>query len=681
MPIYLPWLTVAIAIISLLAAATAYCEYFWIFPLYLSLFMALLALYFFKVITLPRAILFLIFIPLPVFIYTNHLLPKATSNDLSFYNNKPVIFKAVFLEKLQQNEYSKIYTATILPSELIYPDQKFLSGKVKLTINATDQNFVDQFQEGQLVEITGKIQKISPRQEPWLANLNNNFKRKGIFSQIFVDIKKIKIINTKSFMHPKNNIGQRINSHLDQIRHNITNLHIRYLGEKAGSLLSSMVLGDRAVALNKDILESFRKIGLSHIVAASGFNLTIVTFITYWFLRKLFTNRLLITFMVSINVILYALLAGLSASIIRAALACLLVLFVRLFYRRLNALSTIATVLIINLTLDPSFIIDVGAQLSYAAVIGIIMGAAPLTKIFSFNNEHKIIKIFASSLAVILLAQMTVLPIQLYHFWQTSFLFLPANLLIDPLVSPLTIIGFISSAVGAICSGAFVPGLLICNFLDLLAFFPLKIIIYITEAFSSFNGTLINIGQPPVLSIIFYCISLAVFLVSLTKQKHRAVCLMILAVALSVLLYKADLKQPTLIFLPHSIIAINKQRQAVCFGIPNPQTNKIVSYYGSSYLSQQCNTNETILFQLSTNPKITINTSDQTLSASADNDNQEHLVSTKTYLIANRNKSSLQLQKVCFLKRLSPAELGEELKDIDIKTYCTQKNISIMLLQ
>ncbi len=230
---------------------------------------------------------------------------------------------------------------------------------------------------------------------------------------------------------------------------------------------------------------------------------------------------------------------------------------------------------------------DLGAQLSYAAVTGIILGAESLTKVFCFGSDSKIVKLFAASLAVILLAQMAVLPIQLYHFWQVSFLFLPANIIIDPLVSPITIIGFMSSFMGLLDLGSLSIGSHVCQLLDAIAYIPLAIIIFIAEKLSASNLFSINTGQPNIMALIFYYLSLVVLLLNLGKNKHCLASLILFFAGLFFLFYKPGLKEPVLIFLPESVVVISNRREAICFGEANLQTNKILSFYGAALVPKK----------------------------------------------------------------------------------------------
>ena len=486
-------------------------------------------------------------------------------------------------------------------------------------------------------------------------------------------------------------VNNKLLASIDHLRQTITNIHLHNLGQKAGSLLASMVLGDRAAALDKQLLNVFRELGLSHIVAASGFNLTIVTLVTYWLARKLSLPRDLVTCIVCANVIFYAALAGLSASIVRAAITCILVLTAHHYYRRLHSMAALSFVLIVNSIVDPKVITQTGAQLSYAAVAGIIFGASALAKTLSFGSENKVITKCTAAISVILMAQLSVLPVQLYHFRQTSILFLPANLIVDPFVTPVTIIGFMASLISLINLPCFPIGLFICQGLDWLAAIPLQIIIYIVEKLANCDLSVVNTGQPLLISIIFYYLTLLAFILFLSRARLRLLGLLLLLCGFLALFYQPELKRAILIFLPDATIAINNHRQAICFGDRDSKANKIIAYYGASTSELQklakdknklCpqfelySKQNKILLSKKLDASATANGHYFILTNQAKTEN-----SPKNYVI-RRHKidcAAFNSAQTDYAYRLSLSQFKKELPSIEIKTY-SSKAISCYVL-
>ncbi len=680
MPIYMPWLTVSAAVLVIVGGFGTACSS--IITLYFLAIIFLLILSFLQIINIPKSIWMLCCIPVFSYLYFSWRIPYADTNDLSNYLNREISLVAQFTDFPLATNHSQTNSSVtkIKTLTLDFPEHKKLSGQAQLIIVDPDKKNLSTYHRKQIVQIKGKVHSIDRIKEPWEAGFTNTLKHNGILCQIHTNTQDIRVINnSENNLKGTNRLIDRLlekfTGKIDQLRQQITQVHIHSLGNKVGSLLASIVLGDRAVSLDTDLITIFRKVGLSHILAASGFNLTIVTLITYWCLRILGIGKQFSFGIVTINIIFYATLAGFSASIVRAAITCILVLTVRSYHRSLHSIAALALVFIVNTIIDPKVIFETGAQLSYVAVAGIIYGAKPLAASLSGNSANKLVKIFCTSIAVVLSAQMSVLPIQVYYFWQVSLLFLPANLLIDPLVAPITVIGFLASILGLINLPTLSLGLYISHCLDQVASIPVNTIIYIAEHLASCDFLSVTTGQPSLLAILSYY-STGIFLItSCARERLRLIATILFLCALFILFYKPDLKQPTIICLPRSIIAIGTQRQAICLGENNIKSNKIISYYAAS-IKNQSNKDmpKNFLFskswflQISNVNSQSCNNNFLCLSARSPYISQKYLISLKTNCLPEN------------IYPISPAWFQKNLPDVDLKMCCPHRSISFYLM-
>jgi ComEC/Rec2-related protein len=317
-------------------------------------------------------------------------------------------------------------------------------------------------------------------------------------------------------------------------REQITDNHKNTLGPDNGALLTSMVLGQNAVDLPKTIIETFRDVGLSHIVAASGFNLTVVILVTYWLLRPLNLPGNSCEYACLAMMAIYVALAGLSSSIARAALMSTFILLSRMNQRHIFVGSALAAALILTWLPSPQALSDVGLQLSYVATIGIIAGAKSLGHWLN-SRPNWFLQQCADTLAVTVIAQLSVLPIQLYYFGQIGLTFLAANLLVVPLVAPITILGFVASLLILIGSITPVLGVIafpLVNRIDQILQFPLSYIIWLTSTFSGLQWAKLTIQQPSANAIAIYyaCIVSSLFLLRFPDKKYVVLVLVSLAI-------------------------------------------------------------------------------------------------------------------------------------------------------
>jgi len=542
------------------------------------------------VLKLPRQIIFLGLLFVCAFVYAKIRLPNPGPNNISQYLDRTVVVTGYVLknDETSQGVSSGMNCLQIQVLSLVFPQRKNISGRARLSVISFRNEIPGSYAPGEILQIKGQVESIERSEQPWLSGLLNFYARQNIFCQIRAFRKDITVLaRQKSTMDANEVIRFRGSQCIGEIRKRLTEAHIRFLGTKVGGLLASMILGDQAITLDSELIDAFKKVGLSHIVAASGFNLAVVTIVVYWFSQLICSNKKLVTFIVLCNVLLYAILAGLSSSIVRATIICTLVLVCKYFHRCLHRMAAVSMGLMINIIIDPSVVIEPGGQLSYAATVGIIGGAEGIAEIFAQNHSNKIAKICSSSLAVVLMAQLAVLPVQLFHFCQTGLLFLPANLLVDPLVTPVTIAGFLASVIGTINLPDLSLGLTICRYVDLATSVPLHIIIYITEKLAVCDAAVVNTGRPLTIAIIFYYSMLVFWLICLKKSYYRLPATIVFIISLLLLFYQPKLERPVVIIVPRSIICINKDRQALCFGSISRLTNKILAYYGAGKCSEK----------------------------------------------------------------------------------------------
>ncbi len=294
------------------------------------------------------------------------------------------------------------------------------------------------------------------------------------------------------------------------MRKRMVERHEEILGQTRGALLSSIVLGDKVVALPDFVKRNFRKSGVSHLLAASGFNLSIFVAALCLALRLFTKSQWVIAGAGMVSVISFVLLAGASPSVVRAAIWAALLLTLKLAHRRVNLLALFCLSMFLHLAFDPFSILDIGWQLSYAATISIICGIDNE----GFEQKNFFWRWFKSAATVILMAQAAVLPLACLYFKQVNWLFLASNLLLDPLVAPLTILGFISSWLGL-----FSRDLAWC--LDILSYYPLEYMLSLTKFFGALKFSQLNIHPPAIWILCVYAASFIYFVYSNCKRNYQ----------------------------------------------------------------------------------------------------------------------------------------------------------------
>lgn len=221
---------------------------------------------------------------------------------------------------------------------------------------------------------------------------------------------------------------------IDYCRNRVVNKLNASIGSKeANAFAQSLLLGVKTDT-NKELLNAYKQLGIIHIVAISGMHLEIIfkniLHITHWLPRKkLFT--LLELFIVLSSVWTYTLMAFASPSIVRAAVFFSIYYLGKFLEASSFTLNVIAGGILILLLFDVKNIENIGLQLSYAAVLGIHLLYPLLSKMLPMDNP--ILVFLWNNLCISIAAQLTTLPILLYHFHQLASLVLISNFIMVPL--------------------------------------------------------------------------------------------------------------------------------------------------------------------------------------------------------------------------------------------------------
>jgi competence protein ComEC len=207
------------------------------------------------------------------------------------------------------------------------------------------------------------------------------------------------------------------------------------------NLLMALLFGEKT-ELSKEISTNYTQAGIIHVLAISGLHIALIYGIILWLTKPLLRVKKgkLYIFLISLWILwLYAILAGFSASIVRAAVMFSVVALAKILNRQANIYNSLAVSALLLLVYNPNYLFDVGFQLSFAAVLSIVI-FQPLVRKFSYSKHLVILKI-KELLLISLVAQIGVLPLILYYFGQFPLLFLLANLIAIPLSSIILILG------------------------------------------------------------------------------------------------------------------------------------------------------------------------------------------------------------------------------------------------
>src|SRR3972149_2962045 len=221
----------------------------------------------------------------------------------------------------------------------------------------------------------------------------------------------------------------------------------RMFPDPESSLLAGILLGVDT-GLTQELQQAFKNTGTAHIIAISGFNMSIIAGLFVVFFSRFLGPRRGAVLAILV-IILYTILVGGGAAVIRAALMGSLALFARQVGRRQFALNTLLAVALLMCLWNSLYIWDVGFQLSFFATLGLILYAEPfsqfangiITKYFPASTAERFAELFSEFVLLTLAAQLTTIPIMAYHFQRISLVSFLANPFILPAQPAVMILG------------------------------------------------------------------------------------------------------------------------------------------------------------------------------------------------------------------------------------------------
>ena len=217
----------------------------------------------------------------------------------------------------------------------------------------------------------------------------------------------------------------------------IVRAHVMGAGVPEGSLLSSLVLGSRAVDLPSDLKDTFIQAGLAAVLAASGFQVTLVLGAAIAVSRR---RSLKVQFLIgSLCLGGYLLLTGASPSILRAVLMGFGSLVGLVVQRRSRPALGLALTAVLLLLYQPLWIWDLGFQFSFLATLGLVITSRPIAQRLEWLPPA-----IADLISVPIAAYIWTLPLQLLVFGKIAIYSLLANIFTTPLVALATYGGIIS---------------------------------------------------------------------------------------------------------------------------------------------------------------------------------------------------------------------------------------------
>lgn len=402
---------------------------------------------------------------------------------------------------------------------------------------------------GQRVEVTGNLYQPSRALNPGGFDFRNYLARQGAYAAL----RGSRVIKE----------GSAPPWGFWQLRRRIIRSQLAGLGSPEGQIVSSMVLGRRAVDLPGNIREQFIKAGLAHILAASGFHVSLLLGLVLSLTRRLPAKGQLNLGILSL--VIYICLTGFQPSVLRAALMGLGGLIALVTERRVKPLGSILLAATILLIINPLWLGDLGFGLSFLATLGLIITVPSLS-----NNLSWLPPTLASVVAVPIAAMVWTLPLSIYIFSVIAPYSILTNIIATPFIALISLVGMVSALAALI----YPP---VGTGIAWLLYYPTHGLLGIVELVNRLPGSTLAVGTISLgTMVIIYSLITLVWLLRRLQRWWWVIGLFVLSVVIIPIVYsQSTLMQVTLLATNQEpVLVIQNQGKTILVNSGNNNTVK-----------------------------------------------------------------------------------------------------------
>ena len=318
-------------------------------------------------------------------------------------------------------------------AEVLQIDHQKTTGSV--LINIEKDSVTSFFKIGDRILLKNKFVAIKESLNPYQFNYKNYLAKQGIHQQVYAKKLELLLLNqtSTSFLEFIAAFRLKIQQSLQQYD----------FSEDELAIMNALLLGQRQ-DISKELTANYSKAGAIHILAVSGLHVGIILWMLSFVLKPLERykkGKVIKLVLVVLFLWFFAVLAGMSASVTRAVTMFSAIAIGQFFNKRNAIEQSLIFSMFLLLLLKPLFLFDVGFQLSYLAVFGIIWVQPVFYQLW--KPKYYIIDKGWQLITVSTAAQLGVLPISLFYFHQFPGLFFLSNLLIIPFLGVILGTGII----------------------------------------------------------------------------------------------------------------------------------------------------------------------------------------------------------------------------------------------
>jgi competence protein ComEC len=326
-------------------------------------------------------------------------------------------------EPLQQRARSY---KTVVEVRNIMRDNRKIPARGKLLVYLSDDSAAAGLQQGDRLLIPSQTSPVQYSGNPGAFDYRGYCASQQIYSQAF--------LRSGEWRHLAGKEGTAVMRWISECREYCLYTLQQYIGGREAGLAAALLIGYR-YDLDREMVQEYTNTGIVHIIAISGMHLALIYGGLLWILRWWPKHRFSEGIKGALIILLlwaFTLLTGGAASVLRATVMFTFITLGKFMLDRYtNIYNTLAASAFLLLCYEPRLLMDIGFQLSYLAVLSIVI-CYRQTYYLLQSSSRWLDKLWDMT-ALTLAAQVLTLPLCLYYFHQFPVFFLPANMLTVPL--------------------------------------------------------------------------------------------------------------------------------------------------------------------------------------------------------------------------------------------------------
>ena len=352
------------------------------------------------------------------------------------HNKKPIFFEkgiciATVIEKPQEKQNS---FKSIVKVSAVSKNDTIVRTNEKILVYFEKEENANDLMPGDQIIFSTSPQFIRNYGNPFEFDYRKYLANKKIYRQLYLSSENWKTSNSQSQFS--------LTVYAEQIREKLLSVYRNQtLGKNELEILSALTLGYKR-ELDPETKRIFSASGAMHVLAVSGLHVGIVFWVItllFGFLQKQKSGKILFIVISIFALWSYAFITGLSPSVMRASTMFTIFVIGDNLNRKANTYNSLAASAMCLLLFNPNNLFEVGFQLSYLAVFGIVFLQPKLSKLIPLKNNF--LKFFWSLLTVSVAAQIATFPLTAFYFNQFPIYFWITNLIIIPAVMILIPLG------------------------------------------------------------------------------------------------------------------------------------------------------------------------------------------------------------------------------------------------